>query len=144
MVCPGGQARAGHRHGRCPSPPPRAVLQEPWPVAGEAASGEVSAVGCLFTTGKAWGAHQALEYFFLNLFNVYLFLKEKETEHERGRGRERGRLRIQSRLQAPSCQHRARSGARTHEPNRENHDLSRNHMLNRLSRPGVPEADLVE
>ena len=33
--------------------------------------------------------------------------KERETEYEQGRGRERGRHRIRSRLQAPSCQHRA-------------------------------------
>ena len=37
-----------------------------------------------------------------------------ETEHERGRARERGRHRIRSRLQALSCQHRTRCGARTH------------------------------
>ena len=41
-------------------------------------------------------------------FNVYSFLKDRETEHSMsGGGAERGRHRIQSRLQAPSCQHRA-------------------------------------
>ena len=50
-----------------------------------------------------------LMFFFFNFFfNVYLFLGQRETEHERGRGRERGRHRIQSSLQAPSCQHRMR------------------------------------
>ena len=38
----------------------------------------------------------------LSLFNVYLFLGQRETEHERGRGRERGRHRIGNRLQALS------------------------------------------
>ena len=60
--------------------------------------------------------------------NVYLFLREREREREResehkwGRVRERGRHRMQSRLQAPSCQHRAWCGAWTHEL--QDHDLS--------------------
>ena len=54
---------------------------------------------------------------------IFLFLRERETEQEQGKGRERGRHRIQSRLQAPSCQHRARRRARTHEPC--DHDLTR-------------------
>ena len=70
------------------------------------------------------------------LFNVYLFLRRRETEHERGRGRERGRHRIRSRLQAPSCQHRAHRGAWTRQP--WDHDLSRSRALDRLSHPGVP------
>ena len=41
-----------------------------------------------------------------------------------------------SRLQALSCQHRARRGARTHEPR--DRDLSRSRPLNRLSHPGTP------
>ena len=41
-----------------------------------------------------------------------MFLHFWETECEQRRGRERGRHRIRSRLQAPSCQHRARRGAR--------------------------------
>ena len=67
-------------------------------------------------------------------FNVYFW--ESETEYGQGRGRERGRHRIRSRLQAESCQHRARRGASTHEP--WDHNLSRNRMLNRLSHPGAP------
>ena len=74
--------------------------------------------------------------FFLIFFLMFLFTFETETEHEQGRGRERGRPRIQSRLQAPSCRHRARRGAGTHEPR--DHDLSRSQMLNRLSPPGAP------
>ena len=51
-------------------------------------------------------------------------------------GSERGRHRIWNRLQALSCQHRARCGARTHGPR--DHDLSRSRPLNRLSQPGAP------
>ena len=51
-------------------------------------------------------------------------------------GSERGRHRIRNRLQALSCQHRARCGARTHGPR--DHDLSRSQMPNRLSHPGAP------
>ena len=42
-----------------------------------------------------------------------MFIFEKECEQVRDR--ERGRHRIRSRLQALSCQHRARRGARTHK-----------------------------
>ena len=42
-----------------------------------------------------------------------LFIFEREKERKQGRGRERRRHRIWSRLQALSCQHRARRGART-------------------------------
>ena len=41
---------------------------------------------------------------------MFLFLRQRETEHEQGRGRERGRHRIQSRLQAPSCQQEPDAG----------------------------------
>ena len=50
--------------------------------------------------------------------------------------RERGRHRIGSRLQALSCQHRARHGARAHKP--WDHDLSWSWMLNQLSYPDTP------
>ena len=53
-----------------------------------------------------------------------------------GAERDRGRHRIPSRLQAPSCRHRARRGAPTHEPR--DHDLSRSRTLHRLSHPGAP------
>ena len=55
-------------------------------------------------------------FFLIFLFNVYLFLGQRETERERGRGRERGRHRIGNRLQALSHQPRARRGARTPGP----------------------------
>ena len=74
-----------------------------------------------------------LFYFILIFFNVYLFLRQREMEHERGRVRERGRHRIWSRLQALSCQHRARRGAQTHGP--WDHDLS---WSQTLSHPGAP------
>ena len=50
-------------------------------------------------------------------FNFLMFIYfegQTETECEQGRVRMRGRHRIWSRLQALSCQHRARHGARTH------------------------------
>ena len=66
-------------------------------------------------------------------------MRQRETEREQGRGRERRRHRVRSRLQAPSCQHRARRGARTHELR--DHDLSGSRTLNRLSHPGAPRID---
>ena len=39
-------------------------------------------------------------------------------------------------IQALSCQHRARRGARTHEPG--DHDLSRSQTPDPLSHPGAP------
>ena len=74
--------------------------------------------------------------FFFVCVCVYLFLRERERQRGQRRGRERGRHRIPSRLQALICQHRARCGARTHEPR--DHDLSRSRTLNRLSHPGAP------
>ena len=52
------------------------------------------------------------------------------------KGRDRRRPRIWSRLQALSCQHRARRGAQTHRL--WDHDLSRSRTLNWLSHPGAP------
>ena len=78
---------------------------------------------------------QTFRYIFLMF---YLFLGQRETEHERGRGRERGRHRIGNRLQVPSCQHRARHGAQTHEL--WDHDLSWSQPLNWLSHPGAPHS----
>ena len=66
---------------------------------------------------------------------IYLFLRERQRQREQGRGRERGRHRIRSRLQAPSCRHRAQRGARTHELS--DHDLSGSRRLNRLSCPST-------
>ena len=60
---------------------------------------------------------------FLNFFLMFIYFWE------------RGGYRIQSRLQALSCQHRAQRGARSHEL--WDHDLSRSQTLNRLSPPGT-------
>ena len=78
----------------------------------------------------------------LNVF-MFIFLREGETERKQGRAaeRERGRHRSRSGLQAPSCQHRARRGARTHELC--DHDLSRSLTLNRLSHPGASRKSLL-
>ena len=74
---------------------------------------------------------------FINCFScLFIFERQRETEHEQGRGRERGGHRTRSRLQAPSCRHRARRGARTHGPR--DRDLSRSRTLNRLRHPGAP------
>ena len=73
-------------------------------------------------------------HFIKNIFfNVYFW--ETETEHEWGRGRERRRHRIQSRLQALSCQHKALCGAQTHWP--QDHDLNQSQTLNQLSHLGA-------
>ena len=74
---------------------------------------------------------------YLNFFNVFLkFISERERQGQ-GAERERGRHRIQSRLQALSCQPRVRRGAETHEP--WDHDLSPSWPLNWLSHPGAPK-----
>ena len=64
------------------------------------------------------------------------FLRQRDRKCEWGRGRGRGRHRIWNRVQALSCQHRARRGAQTHGPR--DHDPSRSRTLNRLSNPGAP------
>ena len=91
-----------------------------------------------FSTGISFGLKRHLamsgDFFYKKCF--YLFLRQRETEHEQGRGRERGRHRIQSRLHALSCQHRARRRARTH--GLWDHDLRWSWTLNRLSHPGAP------
>ena len=54
---------------------------------------------------------------FLIIFqSLFIFETERDTECKRGRGRDRETHRIQSRLQAPSCQHRAQRGADNHKP----------------------------
>ena len=67
---------------------------------------------------------------------MFIHFWERETERERGRGRGIQRHRIWSRLQALSCQHRARHGARTHGP--WDHNLSQSQTLNQPSHPGTP------
>ena len=72
----------------------------------------------------------SLFFFFL------MFIFERERQSTSGGGAEREGDRTGSRLQAPSCQHRVRRGARTHKP--WDHDLSRSPMLRQLSHPGAP------
>ena len=74
------------------------------------------------------------------MFIIYFWERERqrETEHEWGRGREREGDRIWSRFQALGHQHRAGSGAWTHEPRY--HDLSQSQKLNWQSYSGTPEA----
>ena len=53
---------------------------------------------------------------------MFVYFWERKTECKWGRGKEKWRHRIQSRLQALSCQHEAWRGARTHGPR--DHDPS--------------------
>ena len=80
--------------------------------------------------------------FFLML--IYFWERGRQTDRQtqnacRG-GAEREGNRIQSRLQALNCQHRAWQGAWTHKP--QDHDLSRSQMLNRLSHLSAPFFDI--
>ena len=70
------------------------------------------------------------------IFNVYLFLIERERQSVSGGGAERGKHRIQSKLQALSCHHRPWCRAWTHKP--QGHDLRRSQTLKWLSHPGAP------
>ena len=83
------------------------------------------------TPSKSGVHHTCLLYLqdSLSLSFQRLFLRETE----RGQGSER-EPQNPSRLQALSCQHRARCGARTHGPR--DHDPSRSWRLNRRSHPG--------
>ena len=80
--------------------------------------------------------------FVFKFFYIYLFLRERESASRGGAERERGRNRIWSRLQALSCQHRARCGAWSHGLC--DHDLSWSWTLNRLSHPGAPLDSILD
>ena len=82
-------------------------------------------------------------FFFFNFLFLHLFIFERqsETEHKQGTGRERRRHRIWSRLQAPSYQHRAWRGARTHKPS--DHDLSPSRMHNHWATQAPPLLNLT-
>ena len=70
-----------------------------------------------------------IKIFILKNLMFYLFLRKRERERDSTSGEgQKGRHRIWSRVQALSCQHRARHGAQTHEP--WDYDLSRNQTLN--------------
>ena len=66
---------------------------------------------------------------------MFIYFWDSERQNVSRGGAEREGDRIQSSLQALSCQRRAQCGARTHEPR--DHDLSRSRMLNRWSHPGA-------
>ena len=68
-------------------------------------------------------------------FFVYVYLWERQSVSGEGAERERGRHRIWNKLQALSCQHRARCGPWTRE--QPDHDLGWSRMLNWLSHPGT-------
>ena len=67
--------------------------------------------------------------------------RERERVHKQGQGRERGRPWIWSRLQALSCQHRARCEVWTHRP--QDHDLRCSRPPNWLSYPGQAPPDIL-
>ena len=67
------------------------------------------------------------------LFNIYLFLKDRQSGSKGGVGQER-ETQNQTRLQALRYQYRAWRGSQTHKL--WDHDLSRRWMDNRLSHPG--------
>ena len=89
----------------------------------------------LFSLFWSWVTYFLLLHIYYDFLflNVYLFL----IECEQRRGRETGRHSIRSRLQAPSCQHRARCRLRIHGP--WDHDLSWSQKLNRLSHTVTPD-----
>ena len=89
-------------------------------------------VGCL----TDWAIQAPLIIIILKFFLMFIYFWDRERQSASGRGAERGRHRIPSRLQAPSCQHRAWCRAWTHEP--WDHDLSWSQTLNRLSHLGTP------
>ena len=52
-------------------------------------------------------------FLFLNV-NLFIFEREREIAQAGEGQKERGKHRIRNRLQALSCQHKARRGAQTH------------------------------
>ena len=81
-------------------------------------------------------------WFFLTSFMFILEReRERETEYKWGRDRERQGDTMWSRLQALSCQHRARRRAWTHEL--QDMDVSRSQTLSWLSHPGAPDMHLI-
>ena len=76
-----------------------------------------------------------LVFFYYFLFFLMFIFERDRVQTGEGQ-RERGRHRIRSRLQALSCQHRARQGTRTHRLR--DHDLSRSWRLHWLTHPGFP------
>ena len=99
---------------------------------------------CLLFCSSAWGPKVAQDpvlsgphsFFFFLIFLMFIFETERVQRGDGRRGAGGGGHRIRSRLQAPSRQHRARRGARTHKPR--DRGLSRIRTLNRPSHPGAP------
>ena len=85
---------------------------------------------------SVWLAGGILFCFVLFCFVLIFIYLLRERERVNRGGTEREGDRIRSRLQARSCQHRARRGAWTHKL--WDHDLSWSRMLSWLSHPGVP------
>ena len=71
----------------------------------------------------------------LTLTFIYIWEREHASMSRGGAERE-GDTESEA---APSCQHRARRGAQTHDPR--DRDLSRSRTLDRLSPPGAPTLD---
>ena len=98
-----------------------------------------------FTSGFNCKIRTQYQIFKTNFFKVYLSLREREREresehahmHASGGGAEREGDIIWRRLQALSCQHRAKCGAQTHKL--WDHALSLSGTLNQLSYPGAPQ-----
>ena len=67
---------------------------------------------------------------------MFIYFQERQRQRASGRGAEREGDQNPKQLQALSCQHGARPGARTHKPR--DHDLNRSWVLNQLSHPGTP------
>ena len=70
-----------------------------------------------------------------HLFLKWLFIFERERQSMSEGGAEREGDKIWSRLQAPSCQHRAQCEVQTHK--QWDHDLNQSQMLNWMSHPGT-------
>ena len=87
----------------------------------------------LISGSWVWAPHWVQRLGVILFFLIYFWDKERQSM-SRG-GAERGRHRIRSRLQAPSCQHRARRRAWTQR--QRDHDLSQSRTLNRLSHPAA-------
>ena len=67
---------------------------------------------------------------------LFMFWETDRDRARAGEGQREEETQNSNRLQALSCQHRARCGARTREPR--DHDLSQSRTLNWLSHPDAP------
>ena len=98
-----------------------------------------SSLLCIFLSWVTYFNHYHVSF---KIFFMFIHFWKRETEHKQGWGGERRGHRIWSRLQALSCQHRARCGPQTHEPR--DHDLSQTRTLNPLSHPGAPHVSFYK